>query len=179
MTWHVVLWRRLDVPGHEVARLTDNSLSGTAIFIHERQPVMLEYSIECDRAWRTISAEVSGFVGTTPIEHRIEATAGVWRLDETPVPEVDGCVDVDLNFSPSTNLLPIRRCAPEVGEEVVVTAAWLRFPSFRLEPLIQRYRRTGPRMYEYESGGGSFRAVLEVDDNGFVQQYGDIWTREV
>ena len=43
-------------------------------------------------------------------------------------------------------------------------AAWLRFPSFRLEVLEQTYRRLADRRYRYESAGGSFAAELDVDD---------------
>ena len=80
-------------------------------------------------------------------------------------------VDIDLNFSPSTNLLPIRRLGLAVGAEAPVTAAWLRFPSFALEPLAQTYRRLSIGAYRYESGGGAFTADLEVDDAGLVTRY--------
>ena len=58
-----------------------------------------------------------------------------------------------------------------VGEQAEVRAAWLRFPSFTLEPLVQTYRRTGAHTYRYESGGGRFTADLEVDDDGVVVHY--------
>jgi uncharacterized protein len=59
-----------------------------------------------------------------------------------------------------------------------VRAAWLRFPSFELLPLDQEYRRDDERRYVYESAGGRFRAVLEVDDAGLVTRYGDYWIAE-
>jgi hypothetical protein len=39
----------------------------------------------------------------------------------------EGCLDIDLGFSPSTNLLPIRRLTLAVGEAATVRAAWLPF----------------------------------------------------
>ena len=59
-----------------------------------------------------------------------------------------------------------------------VRAAWLRLPELTLEPLEQSYRRTGDRAYVYESGHGAFRANLEVDAEGMVVRYGDLWTAE-
>jgi hypothetical protein len=91
---------------------------------------------------------------------------------------VRGCTDLDLNFSPSTNLLPIRRLNLEIGQEAEVKAAWLRFPSFELEPLFQVYRRLGESVFRYESGGGSFIAHLEVDASGFVTNYPGLWQAE-
>lgn len=57
-------------------------------------------------------------------------------------------------------------------------AAWLRFPSFVLEPLEQSYTRLESGRYRYESAGGRFVAEVSVDDTGLVIDYGDIWSRE-
>ncbi len=86
-----------------------------------------------------------------------------------------GCIDLDLNFSPSTNLLPIRRLNLPIGQEAAVRAAWLRFPSFSLEPLEQRYRRVDAAVYRYESAGGKFVTQLDVNASGFVTRYPGFW----
>ena len=172
-----ILWRRLDLPGHESARLELSygawELIGAANFTDdEGRLCRLYYNVACDSAWRTTRARVAGSVGDEVIEITIEVDgAGRWRLNGRECPEVEGCIDVDLNFSPSTNLLPIRLLGLEVGEEAEVRAAWLRFPGFTLEPLGQRYRRTGEHAYRYESGGGAFVRDLTVNDNGFVVDY--------
>jgi uncharacterized protein len=171
-----ILWRRLNVPGHEAARLLSLHaiwlLEGVAAFVHEGEPCRLDYRVTCNSAWRTLSARVGGWVGAREIRTEISADdGGHWRLDGEPCPAVGGCTDVDLNFSPSTNLLPIRRLRLEVGQRAPVRAAWLRFPSFKLEPLEQVYHRTGVYTYRYESGGGRFVADLRVDGTGFVTEY--------
>jgi hypothetical protein len=164
-----ILWRRLDRPGHEQAILEQLDetwrLSGTAVFEHESQPCALAYRILCDRDWSTLSTTVSGWVGSRRIDVGVDRTGNL-----------EGCLDIDLNFSPSTNLLPIRRLNLAVGESAAVRAAWLRFPSFTLEPLEQTYTRLGERLYRYESAGGRFVAEVEVDEVGFAVRYGDIWS---
>ena len=175
-----ILWRWEDRPGHEAARLTREGegwrLEGTAVLVHDGLPCRLDYRIACDSGWRTRSATVRGWVGDQEVEVAIEAdAAGRWTLNGEACPQVEGCIDVDLNFSPSTNLLPIRRLGLEIGEEAEVRAAWLRFPSFVLEPLPQLYRLTAEHAYRYESAGGAFVRDLEVDDAGFVTDYPGIW----
>lgn len=177
-----ILWRRLDRPGHEFARVSsqDSSwlLSGTAAFAHELQACRLDYVIGCDSEWRTVSCRVTGWLGNHSIEIDISVdSTGQWRLG-TECPAVSGCVDIDLNFSPSTNLLPIRRLGLAVGEEAEVQAAWLRFPSFALERLDQRYRRIDVETYRYESAGGSFVTELKVNSAGFVIRYPDFCVAE-
>lgn len=178
-----ILWHRLDHPGHEAARLTSQDggwrLAGTAVFAYDRQPCRLHYLVECDAEWRTVAARVEGWVGEEEIDVEIAVDgAGRWRLNGEERPAVEGCIDVDLNFSPSTNLLPIRRLGLAVGEEAEVRAAWLRFPGFTLEPLSQRYRRIGERTFRYESAGGRFVRDLPVNAAGFVIRYPDFWEAE-
>jgi hypothetical protein len=180
---HAVLWRRLDRPGHEAARLTRSDarwhLDGIAVFAHEKRACRLDYRILCDSAWRSLSGEVSGWIGPERISVEVVSdSAGSWRLNGEPVPQVEGCIDLDLNFSPATNLLPIRRLNLQVGEAAEVRAAWLRFPSFRLELLEQTYRRTAESAYRYESAGGRFTAELRVDTAGFPLEYPGGWIAE-
>lgn len=178
-TPHLMLWRWMDRPGHEAARLESLAgewhLRGASVLLHEGQPTYLAYHIVCDADWRTRSARVHGWVGARAVEVEIEARDGRWRMNGEEVPAVAGCVDVDLNFSPSTNLLPIRRLGLQVGEEGAVSAAWLRFPSFTLERLDQTYRRLSETSYRYESADGAFVRDIEVNEAGLVTRYPDFW----
>ena len=93
---------------------------------------------------------------------------------------MEGCADLDLSFSPATNLLPIRRLGLAVGVGAPVRAAWLRFPECRLAALEQRYERLDNERYRYEAGSGSdaFRVELLVASSGFVLEYPGLWTQE-
>jgi hypothetical protein len=179
----VILWRRLDGTGHDACRLAlldaGWRLAGAALFIDESRPCHLEYEVLCDADWRTQSGRVSGWLGHEMIELAIVAGAdGRWSLNGRDAPAVTGCIDLDLNFSPATNLLPIRRLGLVIGQAAEVRAAWLRFPEFRLEPLPQLYRRAGDSAYHYEVIGGDFAAELRVDESGFVLDYAGIWQAE-
>jgi hypothetical protein len=183
LTIKSILWRSIYLPGHEACRLFSQGgawqLAGTSVFSHNDQPCRLDYQVVWDASWNTTAAKVSGWLG--PAEVEIELTVDPehnCRLNGVERPAVAGCIDLDLNFSPSTNLLPIRRLNLAVAEEAEVKAAWLRFPTFELEPLFQIYRRIDESTYRYESGGGTFVADLEVDGVGFVTNYPGIWQAE-
>jgi len=170
----VILWERLDRPGHESARLRrrgpDLVLEGSAVFGHEGAACRLDYAVVADGRFHTRRATVAGWLGEREIEIEIVAEAGKWAMNGAECPEVEGAIDLDLNFSPSTNLLPIRRLGLGVGEQAPVRAAWLRFPSFDLKPLEQTYLRLEPTRYRYRSEGG-FEAELEIRPSGFVTLY--------
>jgi hypothetical protein len=181
--FQTILWRRLDTPGHEAARLSYAApawhLNGTAVFTHNGQPCRLDYQVVCDAQWQTRSGRVSGWVGEQAVEMKIWVDAGRgWWLNRTEIPGVAGCLDLDLNFSPCTNLLPIRRLKLDTGQSANVRAAWLRFPGFTLEPLEQTYRHTAPEVYRYESAGGAFTTDITVNPAGLVTYYPNFWKIE-
>ncbi|MGH9317067.1 MAG: putative glycolipid-binding domain-containing protein [Thermoanaerobaculia bacterium] len=183
MTQHSILWRRLDRPGHEAGRLFLQNdrwhLAGTAVFDHAQKPCRLDYLVVCNSVWETLSGRVTGWIGDETVEIELSVdSARRWRLNGTECTSVEGSIDLDLNFSPSTNVLPIRRLELPVGKEAAVRAAWLRFPSFRLEPLEQLYRRVDAATYRYESAGGKFVADLEVNAAGLVTSYPNFWRAE-
>lgn len=178
-----IVWRRLDHPGHEFARLSREQdgwrLRGTALLAMNQVPCSLDYAIEIDDAWRTRRASVSGWVGNARIDRKISVGLdGRWTLDGAEAREVRTCLDIDLAFSPSTNLLPIRRLDLQVGQATPVRAAWLRFPEFDLQPLDQIYRRVDAETVRYESNGGQFVRDLRVNKAGMVVRYPDFWEAE-
>ena len=183
LTHASMLWRRVDQPGHESARLVHEDpywhLSGAAVFVYDGEPCRLDYLITCNSRWETRLGRVSGWVGDQAVEIEISVDSGSrWFVNGNECDEAQGCIDLDLNFSPSTNLLPIRRLNLAVGEQAQVRAAWLRFPGFALEPLDQIYRRTGATTYVYESAGGRFTAELRINEAGFVTDYASLWVHE-
>jgi len=178
-----ILWRAIYWAGHEACHLSRaNSewrLEGAAVFFYEGRTCRLSYLIECDSGWQTRSAVVSGCVGEEDVDLKLTVDAQQrWSLNEVTKAAVDGCIDLDLHFSPSTNLLPVRRLNLEVGQKAEVKAAWLKFPSFELEPLSQVYERLSEFKYRYSSHGGNFVADLTVNKAGFVTVYPQLWEIE-
>lgn len=179
----IILWRRLDIPGHEIGRLKQLNdgweLSGTALFSYEHSPCKLDYVVNCDTDWRAKGAKIIGAIGAKDINIQVSVDREQkWYLNEVESPAVAGCLDIDLGFSPSTNLLPIRRLSLPVGQEAEVRAAWLPFPSLTFELLPQVYRREGQHIYKYESRGGAFTRLLEINEVGFVTNYPGLWVGE-
>lgn len=178
-----VVWRRLDRPGREAASVrkiwSGWRLFGVVELEHDGMTARISHVTTCSRAWQTQECELTGFIGDAPVAIQVQRDfAGCWTLDGLPVHEVAGCDDIDLAFSPITNLLPIRRLALCIGSTAQVRAAWLRFPELTLEVLEQQYTRLDSNRYLYESADGEFRRELTVDDSGLVLNYPGLWIAE-
>jgi hypothetical protein len=88
------------------------------------------------------------WLGARPLDFRItRAPDGIWTLNGQVVPNLDGCVDLDLGFTPATNLFQLRRVALQVGQTADVPVAWLDVPVGTLDTLHQRYERRTVEVY--------------------------------
>lgn len=175
-----ILWKKIDGPGHECARLSFEGsgwqLCGASVFGFEGVACRLDYIIDINCAWLTKRAKVSGWVGNRIVGIDLEVDDGEWIMNGKRCLEVRSCKDIDLNFSPSTNLLPIRRLNLRVGENANVAAAWLRFPTMTLESLPQSYHRLDEGTYRYHTEAG-FKADIKVCESGFATSYPGLWER--
>lgn len=175
----VMMWRRLDVPGHDAARLEATEegwrLSGHAVFA-DPEPTAVSYALDLAPDWSTRRGRIEGFVGDRHVRYEITRAADGWRMDGVFVglPEL---TDLDLGFTPATNLPQSRRLALQVGEAGTLTTAWFDLDG-GLRPLLQHYRRIRDDAYDYESPQGDYRAVLEMAANGFVRLYPGLWQAE-
>jgi len=107
---------------------------------------------------------------------------GRWRRDGDAAPDLAGCIDVDIEVSPLTNTLPIRRLALTAGESAEIKAAYLPVPDLEPRPAAQRYTCLAPYAdpggrYRYEGLSSGFATELPVDRDGFVLDYPETFTR--
>jgi len=183
MTVGSILWRRLDSPGHDVCRLKQQDsgwqVDGTAVFRLGGRPALLTYAATCDLSWRARRGQIRGWIGERTVEYSIERTAvGAWTLNGEDVPGLRDCTDLDFGFTPSTNLLQLRRLALDCGQAVDAPAAWLDVSTGTLDVLLQRYERRSETTYWYEAPRFTYAEFLEVDHMGFIQRYPRLWEVE-
>jgi hypothetical protein len=178
-----ILWRRIGTTGHDACRLiqTDSGwrLDGTAAFRQESELACLTYQVHCNCEWLTQEGTVQGWVGSRSLDFRfVRLPNGLWTMNAQAVRHVEGCLDLDLGFTPATNLSQIRRVALRVGEAADVPVAWFDISAGALELLHQRYERRTEKTYWYESPRFGYSALLDVNAVGFVEKYPELWEAE-
>jgi hypothetical protein len=171
----VVLWRRLDVPGHDSCRLHGFRLEGTAVF---SGPAQVRYELTCDERWHSRRGRVHGWVGDESFDLTIERADTSWLLNGRPVPGLEHCLDLDYGFTPATNYTQLQRIALKVGEATDVPVAWLDVPAAQLVLLSQRYERRTETTYWYEAPYFGYAAELAMADDGFTRTYPGLWELE-
>ncbi|MBN1529366.1 MAG: putative glycolipid-binding domain-containing protein [Thermoleophilaceae bacterium] len=171
-------WRHADDrEGFEVLLESPGRFSGQTTGVEDGVLWALRYEIE-HNGWVT----ESGIVEALADRVRVDADGlGAWRVDGEPRPDLDGCLDLDLEASACTNALPVRRLALEPGQRADAPAAWVRIPDLRVERLEQTYLRLpdedGRSRYEYEAPDLGFGCVIVFDADGLTRDYPGIGAR--
>jgi uncharacterized protein len=180
-------WSRWDGPGLEHLRLRvrEGGIEADGVVVGEEGGTCFRarYVIRCDQHWRTRELILDPLDGSDPL-HLSSDGEGDWRdASESALPELRGCIDVDLSVTPFTNTLPIRRLDLREGESSDIAVVYVNVPVMELGTSRQTYtcleRGPGSGLYRYEDRGifKGFTADLPVDENGLVLDYPGIFRR--
>jgi uncharacterized protein len=157
-------------------------LEGRTAAVEAGESWTVGYAIDLTGDWTTRRAQVSSLGASGRREVALEADGGGrWRVDGAPAPHLDGCLDVDLESSASTNAFPVHRLGLEIGQEAQAPAAYVRALDLAVERLEQRYLRLddeGSRLrYHYAAPAFGFECRLVYDESGLVLDYPGIAVR--
>ncbi len=143
--------------------------AGRTLIPHDGARVEIDYAVEASPDWSTRSARISIPALATNFEVEVDAR-GWWMIDGDHRAELDGCSDIDLGWTPSTNTLPIRRLRLAIDVPRTARVAWLKWSELVFIPAEQTYTKRGDDTFTYASG--DFSAELIVDEHGVVITYG-------
>jgi uncharacterized protein len=174
LAWATMQWPGLE---HVIVRIADPGFRAEGQLVTaEDDPFRASYELDCDAAWRvrSLSVRVATAAGERALALSVTSD-GHWTVDGQARPDLDGCVDLDINRTPLTNTLPIRRLSWSPGVPVDLSIAYVSIPELAVRAVQQRYTLLDRDHYRYESG--TFRADLPVDQDGFVIDYPGLWQR--
>lgn len=183
----VAAWRHRDArDGFEVVFLQTAGdglrADGVTTAVEDGVAWVVRYGIDLAPDGTTRSAHVEGRSAAGSHQLDLETRgAGHWRVNGAPAPELDGCLDVDLESSAVTNAFPVRRLRLEVGHECDAPGAYVRALDLRVERLEQRYARLrddrNRSRYRYSAPRFEFECELVYDEHGLVLDYPGIAAR--
>ena len=106
---------------------TGYCIEGHTTAVEQGEVWPVRYTISLDDNWITRGARIWRWAVHGEHETRLDADGlGHWEIDGTPRAEIDGCLDVDLESSACTNMIPLRRLELGVGQTATAPAAYVR-----------------------------------------------------
>jgi uncharacterized protein len=180
------MWAPWEGPGLEHLRLVTSGsgvvANGLVIGLEAGRPFRISYEIRCDRRWRVREVRAAAPDSERPVIELLADGEGRWkRGGGESMPELDGCIDVDILATPFTNTLPIRRLGLEPGESEELMVTYVRVPELLVGPEKQRYgyleAQADGGLYRFEALPSGFTAELPVDADGLVIDYPGLFRR--
>jgi hypothetical protein len=184
-----IYWRSLEDPGFEHLHLEfcDNEIKALGFILRklDEMHLRIRYEISLGPDWQFRSLNLAASDSGGQALKRLQLVRdedGCWQRDNTPLEALEGCMDVDIEVTPFTNSLPIRRLGLSPGDSREIAVAFVAFPSLELRKATQRYScleapaPDGGR-FRYENPASGFAAELAVDQDGLVLDYPDLFHR--
>ena len=157
-------------------------VNGTTTGFQDGESWIVTYRLFLDEAWCTRMAALTSTTAAGVAERVLESDGGGrWWVDGRAAPQLEGCLDVDLESSAMTNALPVRRLLLSVGGQAAAPAAYVRAFALGVERLEQHYARRddrdGSQQFDYDAPAFDFECRLAYDQSGLVLQYPGIARR--
>jgi hypothetical protein len=180
-----IVWSTWEGDGLEHLRLNDTSDGGIVadsalIALVDDVVYRVRYRARIDAFWRTRSVwvDVEDPEGTRRTVALIGDGEGNWT-DTAGEPRLDlqGCIDIDIQVTPFTNSLPIRRLSIQPDQVEPISVVYIAIPGLEVTPMVQRYTGLAEGNYRYESMTREFARDLEVDADKLVVTYPDLFRR--
>jgi hypothetical protein len=177
-----LMFRSIQWPGTEHLRLgsgSDGIDVDSVVVAFDERPLRLAYRIRCTPDWTTRELDITESSSGLDLHFRADGEGHWTDGNAAALPQLDGCIDVDVAATPFTNTLPIRRLSWEVGQQRDLRMLYFLVPELVFRPTDQRYtclaRGGTGATFHYESE--DFETEIRVDRDGFVIDYPGIWRR--
>ena len=136
------------------------------------------FTLELSLDWRIqrLSARSSVGAERQSVDLWRDETQG-WTDSGGPRPDLLGCCDVVIAWTPFTNTLPIRRLRLPPGQQQEIRVVYVAVPDLTVRSVRQRYTHRAEGRWFYESLESGYTAELTVDEEGLVVEYPALFRR--
>ena len=141
----------------------------------------IKYEIVLDKSWVTREVKISN-LGDNQYLRLLSDGNGAWK-DEMgqAIPELSGCIDIDISCTPFTNTLPIKRLSYNLLQPQEIKVVYISAAELSYRQVNQSYTLlesgNDSALFRYQSG--NFQESITVDSNGIVTVYPDLFYREI
>ncbi len=142
------------------------------------KPVVIEYFVRIDENWKVKTVKIHSLI-TKDKSIVFKSGSGERWYDETnnEIPELRGCIDIDISLTPFTNTLPIKRLGDSLVNRTRINVLYLNLTDWKFEKVEQYYTKVSNNLYRYEGVFRNFVAELPIDNFGFVTSYPTLFER--
>ena len=157
-------WQRWDHDGDETLTLRWENEGWTATGEVGREAVT--YVVRLSSTWQVRQFLLFRDLEDPDLWLATDGTARWGEMNGAHRVELDGCYDIDLEITPFTNSLPIRRLPLLVGDSADVRVVTVDVETLAVEVVNHRYKRLDTHRWRFGQGDDS--TEFDVDEHGLL-----------
>jgi len=127
----ILIWKRDDESTHTTEVLKFNIAKGgfqvnsVVSGILNNKPILIEYHINIDPKWKVKKIRVLSLLTSEKLVLKSGDNERWYDEKNNEIPELKGCIDIDISLSPFTNTLPIKRLGDSLIERSKITILYI------------------------------------------------------
>lgn len=177
-----IIWQGIEYHSLEncILNTTEKGVSVRSVIIGHYEGILYQvaYQLYANSRWETERLDVMYQLGNKVKKvHLRSDLKGHWSLNDSPAPQFEGCMDVDITLTCLTNTLPIRRLDFIQQATHAIKVVYVDVLGETISPASQQYTRQGSGLYKFENVPNDFEALIKVDDSGLVMFYPELFER--
>jgi uncharacterized protein len=184
MLQRTVIWKPVEYQGMEYLSLREVEdgfgIDSVVIAAQPEGSFRLDYRIQCDLGFAVRDVQLT--LSNSQTLHLSSDGHGNWfDGNRQLLPDLKGCIDIDILATPFTNTLPIKRLAWAVGQTETFHMVYFTIPEMTIHADEQRYtcveRTPEGGIFRFDQVTTGFSALLPVDADGLVLDYPGLFER--
>lgn len=181
-----IVWRPSTGSGYEHLKVSEENnqilIDSIVIGSHNNNDIFrIKYDIVLDKGWITRAVTIR-YLGEDRGLRLLSDGNGIWKDERGQViPELSGCIDIDISCTPFTNTLPINRLSYEPLQQQEIQVVYISAVELNYRQVKQSYTllESGKDSSVFRYQSGNFMESITVDSNGIVVVYPNLFYREM
>jgi len=153
---------------HQVVKIGGGIISGMV----DNQPLKMKYQVTLDEDFQvqSVKIEIPGRAKSFLLLNLDQF--GRWFNESNQhLPELDGCLDIDISVTPFTNTLAIKRLGMRGKEMEQLNVVYIKVPELNISRVLQEYSKISATHYHFNDLHSGFQSELWVDEDSMVTSF--------
>ena len=158
----------------------DKGINVNSVIVGSYEKIIyrVDYNLKTNQSWATLFLEIFAQHNSLRQHFKFEGDGkGNWIVNGKRQEQFAHCIDVDIPLTPFTNTLPINRLNLADGQQRQISVIYFDLLKNQIIPVNQEYLRLTDKTYHYQNVPNDFEAEIEVDKDGFVVDYPELFVR--
>ena len=156
-------------------RMISSTIAGT----FEKSLFKIDYNLRSNSQWQILSATIQTCIEDAKTNFHLKKTGNTFLLNGDINKSFNDIPYIDISLTAFTNTLPINGLDLKDSETRVIDVIYFDILEKKVSAEKQFYTRISSNHYIFETYDKSFKADLDIDEDGLVKSYPGLFEMKI